>query len=321
MKKNVFITGAAGFIGFHLSQSLEARGDHVLGYDNYNSYYDPSLKRERAAQLAKRGISIIEQDLCDFESLRRSVERHETTHLVHLAAQAGVRYSLENPHAYLKSNMDGFLNVLEICRQFPSIKLIYASSSSVYGLNQKTPFSVDDRTDQQASFYGVTKKANELMAHTYHHLFGIHATGLRFFTVYGPWGRPDMAYFSFTKAILNGYPIDIYNEGHLFRDFTYIDDIIEGMTSAIDHGFAYELFNLGNHRPEKVLYLIELLEKELGCQAKKNWLPMQPGDVLSTYADITYSTAKLGFIPKVSLEEGINHFVRWYKEYFRVYSS
>ncbi len=236
---------------------------------------------------------------------------------MHLAAQAGVRYSLQNPQAYLQSNIDGFLNVLEICRDNPHIPLIYASSSSVYGLNQKVPFSTKDQTDQQASLYGVTKKTNELMAHTYHHLFGISVTGLRFFTVYGPWGRPDMAYYSFTKAILEGRPIEIYNNGHMKRDFTYIDDIVAGTTAALDRALPNALFNLGNHQSEDLMYLIELLEKKLDRKAQTIMCPMQPGDVVSTYADIEESTTQLGFIPKVSLEEGIARFVEWYKVFDR----
>ena len=237
--------------------------------------------------------------------LKAAIEHHQTTHLVHLAAQAGVRYSLENPHAYLKSNLEGFLNIIEICREHPSIKLTYASSSSVYGLNKKAPFSINDRTDKQASFYGVTKKANELMAQTYHHLFGISATGLRFFSVYGPWGKHDMAYFSFAEAIVEGRPIDIYNRGHMLRDFTYIDDIIEGTVAAIDQGYPCEIFNLGHHHPEELLHLIALIEKELGVKAQRVLRPIQPGDMISTSADIEESTIKLGFLPKVSLEVGI----------------
>lgn len=316
MKKRVFITGAAGFIGFHMARYLHRRGDSVIGYDNFNSYYDPMLKRARADELAKEGITILEGDLLDRDFLQQSIENHLTTHILHLAAQAGVRYSLQNPHVYLQSNIEGFLNILEFCRKHPHIPLIYASSSSVYGLNQKIPFSIKDRTDQQASFYGVTKKTNELMAETYHHLFGISTTGLRFFTVYGPWGRPDMAYFLFTQAILENQPIKIYNHGDMQRDFTYIDDIVEGTTAALDHPHPLALFNLGNHRPESLLHLITLLEKELGLKAKKTFLPIQPGDIPSTYANIEESTALLGFIPKVSLEEGIAHFVKWYKEKF-----
>jgi UDP-glucuronate 4-epimerase len=317
-KKRIFITGAAGFIGFHMARYLHQRGDDVVGYDNFNAYYDPQLKRNRAAELAKLGITVLEGNLQDRQTLQHAIEQHQTTHLLHLAAQAGVRYSLKNPQTYLQSNIEGFLNILEICRLYPQIPLIYASSSSVYGLNKKVPFAVEDRTDKQASFYGVTKKTNELMAQTYHHLFGISVTGLRFFTVYGPWGRPDMAYFSFTQAILENRPIEIYNHGHMRRDFTYIDDIVAGTAAALDRASPYAIFNLGHHHPEELLHLIALLEKELGRKAQKVLLPMQPGDVLSTYAHIEESTAQLDFVPKVSLEEGIAHFVKWYKDYYKV---
>lgn len=315
-KKRILITGAAGFIGFHMACHLHQRGDEVVGYDNFNAYYDPQLKRARAAHLLKQGISIIEGDVKDRNALQRAIEGHQTTHILHLAAQAGVRYSLQNPQTYLQSNIEGFLNILEICRVYPYLPLIYASSSSVYGLNQKVPFSIEDRTDQQASLYGVTKKTNELMAQTYHHLFGIPVTGLRFFTVYGPWGRPDMAYFSFTQAILENQPIEIYNHGHMQRDFTYIDDIVAGTTAALDRALPCATFNLGHHQPEDLLHLIALLEKELGRKAHKRMCPMQPGDVVSTYADIEESTKQLGFVPKVSLEEGIVRFIKWYKDYY-----
>jgi UDP-glucuronate 4-epimerase len=316
MGNNVFITGAAGFIGFHLSKRLKELGYHVLGYDNFNSYYDPKLKRDRAKELSKIGISVIEGDILDEENLNEAIVNNNTTHLIHLAAQAGVRYSLEQPRTYLKSNIDGFLNILEICRQRPAIKLIYASSSSVYGLNRKIPFSTEDRTDQQASLYGVTKKTNELMAQTYHHLFGISVTGLRFFTVYGPWGRPDMAYFSFTKAIIEGKPIEIFNHGNMKRDFTYIDDIVDGIIAAMKKEGKCEIYNLGHHHPEQLLHLIALLEKEIGKKAEKILLPMQSGDVVSTYADITSSATDLNFAPKTSLEQGISHFIGWYKKYY-----
>ncbi len=313
--KNVFITGAAGFIGFHMAKHLALRGDKVLGFDNFNSYYDTALKRERARELEKMGIYIIPGDIQNFSLLQQSIESHRTTHLLHLAAQAGVRHSLKAPRDYLQSNIDGFLNILEVCRLHPHIPLIYASSSSVYGLNQKIPFGIDDRTDRQASLYGVTKKTNELMAHSYHHLFGLSLTGLRFFTVYGPWGRPDMAYFSFAKNILNGDPIEIYNHGNMERDFTYIDDVVAGTAAALDLSHPFAIFNLGNNKPQTVIDLISCLEKELGCKAVKRFSPIQPGDVLSTYADIEESKKQLNFCPKVSLEEGIAHFARWFKEY------
>lgn len=316
--KRIFITGAAGFIGFHAARHFSQRGDTVVGLDNFNPYYDITLKRARASELSKLGITIHENDLQNRAALQRIVDGHDVTHVVHLAAQAGVRYSLQNPQAYVQSNIEGFLNILEVCRTRPSMPLIYASSSSVYGLNTKVPFSVQDRTDAQASFYGVTKKSNELMAQSYHHLFGIPVTGLRFFTVYGPWGRPDMAYFLFTQAILENRPIEIFNHGKMKRDFTYIDDIIDGVVAATDLSLPQAIFNLGNHQPEELMHLITLLEEALGRKAQKIFLPMQQGDVLSTFADINESTKQLGFIPKVSLKKGINQFVNWYKEFYKM---
>jgi len=315
MKKNVFVTGVAGFIGFHLARHLHARGDYVVGYDNFNEYYDPGLKLERANELKKLGIKVFKGDICQKEKLFKAIKNHKISHIAHMAAQAGVRYSLVNPQAYVKSNLEGFVNILEACRH-SSIKLTYASSSSVYGLNTKVPFSITDPCDRQASLYGATKKSNELMAHTYHHLYGIPVTGLRFFTVYGPWGRPDMAYFSFTKAILEGKPIELFNHGLMQRDFTYIDDIIDGTIAAIDLEAPLELFNLGNHKPEKLLTMIKILEEHLGKNAEKILAPMQPGDVLTTYADIDHSKERLGFDPKTSLKKGLKNFVDWYREYY-----
>ncbi|MCE2983620.1 MAG: NAD-dependent epimerase/dehydratase family protein [Parachlamydia sp.] len=318
MVKNIFITGAAGFIGYHLALYLHARGDRVIGYDNFNSYYEPALKRARERNLNENGIQVIEGDVQNRDKLEDEIIRHQTTHLIHLAAQAGVRYSLEDPYAYLKTNVDGFLNILEICRSHKKIKLVYASSSSVYGTNKKMPFSLKDSTDNQASLYGVTKKANELMAQTYHHLFGIECIGLRFFTVYGPWGRPDMAYFSFAKAIMEGKPIEIFNHGAMQRDFTYIDDIVEGISAAIDRKIDFGIFNLGNHQPEELLHFVTVLEKALGFKAQKILKPMQPGDVVSTYADIEESQIALGFTPKVKIEEGLQAFARWFKLYYLI---
>jgi len=317
LSKRVLITGAAGFIGFHVAQALKSRGDAAIGLDNFNAYYSPQLKQARATLLKQQGISIEIGDLLNRSLLQQMIKEHAITHIVHLAAQAGVRYSLEEPHAYIQANIEGFLNILELCRTHPHIPLIYASSSSVYGLNQKVPFALEDRTDAQASLYGVTKKTNELMAQTYHHLFGIHAIGLRFFTVYGPWGRPDMAYFSFTRAILENRPIEIYNHGKMKRDFTYIDDIVEGVLAALDLAPSQGIFNLGNHQPVELLYFVELLEKALGKTAKKVLRPMQAGDVVATYADIEESQQILGFNPKVSLEEGIPRFVKWYCDYYQ----
>lgn len=314
--KRILVTGAAGFIGFHLCRYLCERGDAVIGLDNFNDYYDPKIKFDRTENLKELNIEIIKGDILDADLLEKLVIKNKITHLVHLAAQAGVRYSLVNPSAYVKANIDGFLNILELCRKHPEIYLTYASSSSVYGTNTKTPFSVDDKTDHQASFYGVTKKTNELMAHAYHHLYKIRLTGLRFFTVYGPWGRPDMAYFSFTKAILENRPIDVYNFGKMSRDFTYVDDIVSGIAAAVDLESSYEIFNLGNNQPEPLSFLIESIENALGKKSQQRQLPMQSGDVEATYADIEHSAKKLGFAPKTSLKEGIGKFVEWYQGYF-----
>lgn len=310
--KRIFITGSAGFIGFHLAVKLSSLGYHLIGFDNFNDYYSPLIKRERAKILQSLGIEVIEGDICDFLLLQQMIEKHQTTHIVHLAAQAGVRYSIKNPQAYVKSNLEGFVNILEICRLHPHIPLTYASSSSVYGLNQKTPFSTEDAVDQQASLYGVTKRTNELLANTYHHLYGIPMTGLRFFTVYGPWGRPDMAYYSFSKAILEGKPIEVYSEGTLKRDFTYIDDIVEGIVSAIEKQGKNEIYNLGNHQPVEVNTFIAILEQLLNKKAHKLFLPMQKGDVVSTFADISKSQKELQFYPSTSIEKGLEKFVNWY---------
>lgn len=310
--KRILITGAAGFIGFHLAKRLSKRGDTVVGYDNFNDYYDPLLKRSRALELSKHGIEVIEGDICQFERVKDLVTSRGITHLVNLAAQAGVR-SVRNPQAYVKANLEGFVAILEVCRH-TSIPLIYASSSSVYGANTKIPFSVQDPTDRQVSLYGATKKANELMAYTYHHLYGVAATGLRFFTVYGPWGRPDMAYFSFAEAIRLGRPIELFNEGRMQRDFTYIDDIVDGTVASIDLQAPNEIFNLGNHQPEEVSSLVSLLEQHLGKKAQRVLRPMPLADVPATYADIEYTREKLGYEPKVSLQEGIEKFMGWYTE-------
>lgn len=315
MAKQIFITGAAGFIGFHLAQKLHARGDHVVGYDNFNSYYTPELKRARAKILRDQGIAVIEGSICDRPTLLEAVREHGTTHLVHLAAQAGVRYSLTNPNVYVDTNIQGFVDVLEVCRTIPGIKLTYASSSSVYGLNTKVPFSERDSVEAQASLYGVTKRANELMAKTYNHLYGIPVTGLRFFTVYGPWGRPDMAYYSFADKIMKGEPIEVFNHGKMLRDFTYIDDIVNGTAAAIDLGANCEIFNLGNHQPESLLDFISVLEQSLGKTTEKILKPMQPGDVVSTYADISHSNKQLGFVPATPLKLGIPKFVEWFKKF------
>lgn len=313
--KRVLITGAAGFIGYHLCTALKSRGDFVVGLDNFNSYYDPHLKRDRTAQLQKLGIEVVQADVRDQNFLKLLLLRYGITHVVHLAAQAGVRHSLLEPDDYVSSNLHGFVSVLEACRHFHGLKLIYASSSSVYGLNQKIPFQEEDTTDHPTNLYGATKKANEVLAHSYHHLYGLSVTALRYFTAYGPWGRPDMAYYRFTKQICEGEPIQIFNHGLMRRDFTYVDDIVDGTLAAIDLGAHYEVFNLGNNRPINLLYLVELLEDALGKKAVKEMLPMQPGEVIETYADIEKSARLLNFRPRVSFEEGIFRFIDWFKNY------
>jgi UDP-glucuronate 4-epimerase len=310
--KKILVTGAAGFIGFHLCRALSARGDRVIGFDNFNPYYSPQLKIARAQLLSKEDISIIHADLCDPTVLEQLLDTHQITHCVHLAAQAGVRYSLENPQAYVHSNLNGFVHVLEALKTRPHIPLIYASSSSVYGLNQKVPFSETDPTDHPASFYGATKKSNEVIAHAYHHTFHIPMTGLRFFTVYGPWGRPDMAYYSFTQAILHEKPLSVYNRGDVKRDFTYIDDIVRGTIAAIDRCSGYEVINLGNNRPESVNTLVAILENLLGKKAIRKELPLPSGDVPITYADLAKSKQLLDFQPTTPLQRGLEEFIDWY---------
>lgn len=313
MSKKVLITGAAGFIGFHLAKALLKKGVEALGFDNFNPYYSIHLKKERVKNIP--GLKVIEGDLKDQNKLKGLIDDFSPTHIVHLAAQAGVRASLENPTLYVESNIQGFLNVLEILKLKPSVKLIYASSSSVYGTQSKEPFSEKDNLETQASFYGVTKRCNELMAATYHHLYGIPVCGLRFFTVYGPFGRPDMAYYRFAKDIFSGKPIELYNYGNMKRDFTYIDDIIEGTLSAIDYPFKNEIFNLGNNEPTSLNQFIDFLEEAIGKKAIRELKPMQKGDVLSTYADIEKSSRLLGFKPKVKLSDGLKRFADWFKSY------
>lgn len=314
-QKRVLITGAAGFIGFHLARFLLKRGSIVCGCDHFNDYYDPHLKHQRANLLKEEDIEIADLDICDRIQIEKLIKDKEITHIVHLAAQAGVRYSIKHPEKYVHSNINGFMTLLELLRSYPKIKFIYASSSSVYGLNQKIPFSETDATLQPANFYAATKIFNEAMAHSYHHLYGLSVTGLRFFTVYGPWGRPDMAYYSFTKAILNEEPISVYHQGKMKRDFTYIDDIVQGIAAAIDLAAECEVFNLGNHHPENLLTLIHYIERYTGKKAKINYLPQPKGEVEVTYADISKSQNRLGFSPKTSLEEGMKQFVDWYLEY------
>ena len=333
----ILVTGAAGFIGYHVARRLLERGDAVLGLDNLNRYYDVRLKKARLAQLKPfKKFQFRKLDLVNRKGMAALFAKHKFRRVVHLAAQAGVRYSLVNPHAYTGSNVVGFMNVLEGCRHAGTGHLVYASTSSVYGGNTRMPFSVHDNVDHPVSLYAATKKADELMAHTYAHLYGIPCTGLRFFTVYGPWGRPDMAMFLFTKAILAGKPIDVFNHGRMKRDFTYIDDIVEGVVRALDRPAApdpswsgetpnsatssapYRLYNIGNHRPVELLSMIELLERTLGKTARKNFLPMQPGDVPATYADVQDLIDDVGFKPDTPLEVGIRKFVEWYRSYYKV---
>jgi UDP-glucuronate 4-epimerase len=311
----VLVTGAAGFIGAHTVQALLARGNRVIGVDNFCPYYDVRLKRDRVKALIP-DVKIMTADIADRKSLARSLATVKIDQICHLAAQAGVRYSLTNPYAYESSNSLGTLNLLEFARERKIKSFIFASSSSVYGANKKIPFSVTDPVDAPVSLYAATKRANELTAHVYHHLYGIHCTGLRFFTVYGPWGRPDMAYFSFTKSILEGKPIDVYNFGRMKRDFTYVDDVVAGVLSALDHNHPYEIFNLGNCHPESLNRFISTIETALGKKAKKRMRPLQPGDVPATWADIKKSTRQLGFRPITDLKTGVGHFVTWYRSYY-----
>lgn len=332
---NILVTGAAGFIGMHTAARLLDRGDTVVGIDNLNDYYLPQLKHDRLAQLTVRsGFRFEKLALEDRDGIAKLFESNRFNSVIHLAAQAGVRYSLTNPHAYIDANLVGFMNILEACRHQQAGHLTYASSSSVYGANRKTPFSVEDRVDHPVSLYAATKKANELMAHTYSHLFGLPTTGLRFFTVYGPWGRPDMAMWIFTKAILSGKPIDVFNHGKMKRDFTFVDDIVEGVIRTNDTvptaqtmegdcddsktAAPYRVYNIGNNQPVELMHLIATLEAALGRKAEKNMLPMQPGDVPATFADIDSLQRDVGFRPGTSIEEGVGRFVDWYRHYHKI---
>ncbi len=333
----ILVTGVAGFIGYHVTQRLLDRGDQVIGLDNINDYYDVRLKEARLAQLKPRErFSFVKLDLANRQGMRDLFVEEPIRRVVHLAAQAGVRYSLVNPHAYTESNIEGFLNILEGCRHSHIEHLVYASSSSVYGGNTHMPFSIHDNVDHPVSLYAASKKANELMAHCYAHLYQLPCTGLRFFTVYGPWGRPDMALFIFTKAILERRPIEVFNQGKMKRDFTYIDDIVEGIIRTLDHpatanpswsgetpdpgtsSAPARIYNIGNHQPVELLHFIEVLEQALGKKAEKNLLPIQQGDVPATYADIKDLTHNVGFKPNTTIEEGIPRFVKWYREFYRV---
>ncbi len=331
------VTGAAGFIGFHLSMRLLARGEEVVGFDNLNDYYSVNLKRDRLKLLTEfDNFKFVEADLADQAKVDQVFRDHDFDRVVNLAAQAGVRYSLENPRAYTESNIVGFLNILEACRHAKTPHLTYASSSSVYGGGTKMPFATADRVDHPLSLYAATKKSNELMAHTYSHLYGLPTTGLRFFTVYGPWGRPDMALFLFTKAILEGRPIDVFNEGRMQRDFTYIDDIVEGVDRTSEQIAApdpnwnssapnpstsvapYRIYNIGNNAPVELSTFIETIEQALGIQAKRNLMPMQAGDVPATFADINALEDAVGFRPSTSISVGIKNFVEWYRDYYSI---
>lgn len=335
--QTILVTGAAGFIGFHLTQSLLQAGRSVVGLDNLNSYYDPKLKEARLAILKNDpAFRFVKLDLADRAGMADLFAKDRFPIVVHLAAQAGVRYSLENPHAYVDANLQGFTNVLEGCRHNGCRHLLYASSSSVYGANTKLPFSVHDNVDHPISLYAASKKANELMAHAYSHLYGIPSTGLRFFTVYGPWGRPDMAMYLFAEAIRTGQPIKLFNGGNMRRDFTYIDDVVDGVLRLIDRAPAgrarapdetpdpgtsaapWRIFNIGNNRPEELSKVVALLEKEFGRAATKELLPMQPGDVPATYADIDDLMREVGFRPSTSIEDGIAKFAAWYRDYHRL---
>ena len=326
VSKTFLVTGGAGFIGYHLSRSLLTRGARVIGFDNLNDYYDVQLKKDRLAVLKEyENYTFIKGDLADQGDVIRLFQEYSPHVVVNLGAQAGVRYSIDNPTAYMQSNMMGFFHVLEGCRYFPVEHLVYASSSSVYGGNEKVPFSTEDKVDGPVSLYAATKKSNELMAHAYSKLYNIPATGLRFFTVYGPFGRPDMAYFKFTKKIMAGEPIQIYNNGDMYRDFTYIDDIVKGIENILcnppaanEQGVRYKLYNIGNNKPEKLMDYIETLEKCLGRTAVKEYLPMQPGDVYQTYADVSDLMRDYDFKPDTSIEEGLGRFVAWYREYYHV---
>ncbi|MGN2253582.1 NAD-dependent epimerase [Frateuria sp. GZRe12] len=330
----ILVTGTAGFIGSALAQRLLARGDEVFGIDNHNDYYDPSLKEARLAQFADhRAYTHLRADLADAEAVDRTFATFQPQRVVNLAAQAGVRYSLKNPRAYVRSNLDGFLNILEGCRHGKVGHLVYASSSSVYGANRKMPFAVEDAVDHPVSLYAASKKANELMAHSYSHLYGLPTTGLRFFTVYGPWGRPDMSPMLFADRISRGEPIDVFNFGNHSRDFTYIDDIVEGVIRTLDHpaqpdpsydpeqpnpgtsSAPYRVYNIGNDQPVQLLRFIELLEQNLGTTVGKNLLPMQPGDVPDTWADVSALRRDVGYAPDTSIEDGVARFVKWYRDY------
>ena len=313
----ILVTGAAGFIGYHVSKRLCELGEEVIGIDNINSYYDPNLKLARIKNLKKiKGFIFDKIDICDYDALKDLFDKYKPKIVCHLAAQAGVRYSITNPFAYQRSNNEGFLNIIELCRLNNVNNFVYASSSSVYGGNTKLPFSESDRVDTPISLYAATKRSNELTAYCYHHLFGINCSGLRFFTVYGPWGRPDMALFIFTKAILEEKPIEVYNYGKMKRNFSYIDDVVEGVILTIKNPVPFEIYNIGNNKAEELMDFIKEIEKNCNKKAIIKFLPLQPGDVIATVADIQ-KISKLGYCPKVNIEEGIKRFVAWYRDYYK----
>ncbi len=312
----ILVTGGAGFIGFHIAKALLDRGHNVVIVDNFNDYYDPKIKYDRIAQIKKnRYLKVYKTDISNYKKLEKIFKKHKFDKICHLAAQAGVRYSLKDPFRYEKWNNLGTLNILELARKYKIKDFIYASSSSVYGGNKKKISLESDDVNKPFSIYAATKRSNELSAYAYHHLYGLNCTGLRFFTVYGPWGRPDMAMFKFAKNILAGKPIDVYNYGKMKRDFTYIDDITKGVIAAIDRPFKYEIINLGNNKPEQLMKVINLIEKELGEEAKKNMMPIQQGDVSMTCANIDKAKRLLNYHPETSIEEGVKNFIEWYKEY------
>ncbi len=314
-KKKVFITGIAGFIGMHLALALQKRGDDVWGCDTFNAYYDPALKQARAALLKRAKVRVIQEDICNQGALKTLLQEQGTTHVAHMAAQAGVRASLKDPESYIHSNLVGFASLLEALRAYAKAELIYASSSSVYGLNTKIPFAESDPTDRPANLYAASKKGGEMLAFSYHHLYQIPMRALRFFTVYGPWGRPDMAYYAFTDKILKGEEITLFHQGKMERDFTFIDDIVSGIISAIDLSAPYEVFNLGNHCPESVLTLLALLEEKLKQKAKVQHQPKRAEEVETTFADIAKAQKQLGFNPKTTLSAGLNAFLEWHASY------
>lgn len=336
MQKKILVTGSAGFIGSHLSRRLLKEGHQVIGIDNINDYYDPQLKKDRLKELEHDNFTFVKTDLEDLDTMSQIFGDYKPEIVINLAAQAGVRYSIENPHAYINSNVVGFTHILEACRHYNVEHLIYASSSSVYGANESKPFSTSDNIDHPLSLYAATKKSNELMAHTYSHLYGLPTTGLRFFTVYGPWGRPDMALFLFTKAIVNDEPINVFNHGNMMRDFTYIDDIVESITRLTkrpaqpnpdwsganpDPGSSYapyKVYNIGNNSPVKLMDFIEAIENKLGKTAKKNFLPLQAGDVPETYANVEDLYRDIDFQPQTTIQEGVNKFIDWYLDYYEV---